>query len=272
MKTSRETSPENKELFRELLVKLNRERAKFLYHKTQQDPDDIADYLNQEPATFEKLVQYWVVKDSVRLFVKLDPYIGVLALHQNLKRLSDSHRKMPVFIELFKKLFIDEIDEDGNWIRSETGSDGSDDFHADISLLRGIAMFSGNENRDMEGIKSRFLLALASSTVAQGMVVPPGIIIQMRDTEKREFEKMRRADISVEVDNSKDHNEELKKMVRQGVVGPEVLLLAHDAKKQMLKILKQVQTSKPNPEKNEINRLMMEYPRTGQILELLLTP
>lgn len=279
MEGTRPESGENHEGFLRQLRTLNKQRAQFLYHKTQMDPDGMEEYLNREPEAFEEFADSFILECALESLVNGDAYMGA---HGIARRMEENpalrHR---LILELFQKLFAEEL-YNSEWDLDLADAYKNDGFRASIAKLKALVLFFGNDSSIIEGIKTRFCLALAAEGLTNGMEIPDRLIAMLPAREKKEFgEAIIRNE---EQKKEKNTDQNLRIFITMGEIDQSVLLLSDVAKKRVVATLREsladrfsdAERQAIREEKDKIRlglvELLEKYPNPGRIIEALLLP
>lgn len=166
--------------FEEQLRELNLLRAHFIYHKTQEDPELIEEYLNEFPTGLEALRGNALLGEALTMFIDEDPIMGIQAFI----KLMESTGEIPATSKMMKKLFMEET-ENADWDPTLAHPDGSDNLRMYTSRIRAAYLFyiRGNEN----GLRSRFLLALTKVLAKKNIPVPLAIHEKLHPHDQKEL-------------------------------------------------------------------------------------
>lgn len=259
------------------LRKLNKDRAQFIYHRTQQDPELIEAYLNHEPEEFEEFGEFSTVQDALQDLAENDQYIGAAGVLEKLKETGKIHRKMPLFIELFETLFLEDIHND-EWDPGLADPYEKDAYRGAVAKLKSMMLFIGANEEMVEAVKDRFKLSLCRMALLMDVNIPQVLIDQLPDREKQEFILMVHESITMKQQARKDTDATLRRLTKGGTIEESVFMLGSEARKQVADILTASLQESISPKvrelneklKHELEKLVQKYPDPGIIIDKLL--
>jgi hypothetical protein len=167
MAESREDGEDNLSEFDQQLRTLNMDRAEMLAiaHKTK-NKEAIAKYLSDKPRNFEALAKFSSVEAALHEVIYHDPIIGIRAIIAQCKK-DGMPRKIA---DIFERLFLEEV-YNKSWNPNLADPYTSENFHALVAKLRGIAIFFSMNNDFFRVLKRRFVLALAKYAAGNKMEI-----------------------------------------------------------------------------------------------------
>lgn len=259
------------------LRKLNKGRAQFIYHRTQQDPELIEAYLNHEPEEFEELGEFSTVQNAIQDLAENDQYIGAVGILEKLKGTTKIHRKMPLFVELFETLFLEDI-HNAEWDPGLADPYEKDAYRGGVAKLKSLMLFIGANDEMIEGVKNRFKLSLCRMALMMDVNIPQVLLDQLPDREKQEFMMMVHESVTSKQQASKDTDATLRRLAKGGTIQDSVFMLGNEARKRIADILTASLQESIAPQvlelnkklKHELELLLQKYPDPGVIIDKLL--
>lgn len=268
---------ENSSEYLAQLRKLNKDRAQFIYHRTQQDPELIEAYLNNEPEEFEEFGEFSTVQDALQDLSENDEYIGAAGILEKLKETVKIHRKMPIFINLFETLFLEDI-HNAEWDPGLADPYEKDAYRGAVAKLKSILLFIGANEEMVDAVKNRFKLSLCRMALMMDVNIPDVLLDQLPDREKMEFMMMVHESVTSKQKAAKDTDATLRRLTKGGTVQDAVFMLGSEARKRVADILTANPEESIPPKIRELNEklrhelelLVQKYPDPGIIIDKLL--
>ncbi len=277
-----ETEQRGSEAYREQLKKLNALRAQFLHNWTQTDPQDqnIEAYLNEEPADFEKLGGFEILKNAVADLGNTDKEFGgdyVFAKLQKMQKLKPLN--LEKHIEFFGSLFGD--DRDGPYLdQTLQGINDNDIFRSSIAKLRGLVLFFKSDPKIIQQIKNRFNMQIGFRAAYDKFEIPKKLLNLLPKKEAKEVKKL-----TTEIEDVNSTDNVLKIEIQCGLIDKSVMLLQKEQRDKIaqtitLELEKRINESSQGKivqkerqtRREDFERFMEEYPNPGVLIDILLKP
>jgi|GEM_PF-6342319 len=263
------------ERFLEQLHILNRQRAEFLFVKTQYSPDEIENYLNEEPEDFDELSNFTCLQEVLTELLHSDDEISVAAI---IDKMPQRKEKDSEKAKRFAENFSEEL-HNREWKNYLANPYGNDQFRAQIAKLKGLSLYLGRDAATLNKMRDRLNLWFAVYASYKKLKIPDKLFNLLPDGEKEEL-TIKTIDMLADEHKHQQPDEVLRTHITIGSLPPTVMLQSLESRAKIAKILKLESEAfkNTNPvmiaDREKITKdfdlLLAKYPNPGVIIDLLL--